>query len=144
MLIDCDVIQADGGTRTASITGRFVALVDALRKWQSQGIIATMPVREFLAATSVGVIAGVPYLDLCYAEDSTAKVDMNLVMTSSGKIVEIQGTGEESPFSMEELYSLIALGKKGIEELISLQRDALGELASEVSGHGEKTPATRD
>jgi ribonuclease PH len=137
VLIDCDVIQADGGTRTASITGSFVALIDALNKWRMAQVIASIPVREFLAATSVGVVEGVPCLDLCYAEDSTAKVDMNLVMTSSGKIVEIQGTGEESPFSFDELEAMLELGKKGTAQLIGYQKQALGELAAEVGRRGE-------
>ena len=141
VLIDCDVIQADGGTRTASITGGFVALVDALCALKKAGTIPAVPVKEFLAATSVGVIDGVPCLDLCYAEDCTAKVDMNLVMTESARIVEIQGTGEESPFSLEELHELLALGRAGIESLIATQKEALGELAAEVGARGQEAPA---
>jgi len=132
ILIDCDVIQADGGTRTASITGSFVSLVEALAGLRAGGLLARMPIKEFLAATSVGIVNGVPCLDLCYAEDSTARVDMNLVMTESGKIVEIQGTGEESPFSLEEMHGLIALAEKGIKKLMAIQREALGPLALEV------------
>lgn len=143
VLIDCDVIQADGGTRTASITGGFVALVDALYELKTRGDIPIIPVREFLAATSVGIVNGVPCLDLCYAEDSTARVDMNIVMTASGKFVEIQGTGEESPFTLEELHILISLGQRGIQQLIEAQKQALGDLALEV-GAGGQTVATRD
>jgi ribonuclease PH len=141
ILIDCDVIQADGGTRTASVTGGFVALVDALYALKKAGTISTVPIKEFLAATSVGVINGVPCLDLCYAEDCTAKVDMNLVMTESHRIVEIQGTAEESPFSLDELHALLALGSGGIGRLIDAQKEALGELAAEVGARAQETPA---
>jgi len=141
ILIDCDVIQADGGTRTASVTGGFVALVDALYALRKAGTIPTVPIREFLAATSVGVIDEVPCLDLCYAEDCTAKVDMNLVMTASHRIVEIQGTAEESPFSLDELHELLALGGRGIERLIDAQKEALGELAAEVGARAQEAPA---
>jgi len=141
VLVDCDVIQADGGTRTASITGGFIAMVDALYALKTAGTIAAVPVREFLAATSVGVVDGIPCLDLCYAEDFAAKVDMNLVMTESGRIVEIQGTGEESPFSFDELHELLALGRAGIENLIKAQKEALGELAAEVGSRDGETPA---
>jgi ribonuclease PH len=141
VLIDCDVIQADGGTRTASVTGAFVALVDALYALKKAGALPSLPVKEFLAATSVGVVDGVPCLDLCYAEDCTAKVDMNLIMTESRKIVEIQGTAEESPFSFDELKELLALGSGGIGRLVHAQRDALGELATEVGVCEQATPA---
>jgi ribonuclease PH/non-canonical purine NTP pyrophosphatase (RdgB/HAM1 family) len=134
--IDCDVIQADGGTRTASITGAFVALVAALAKARATGLISGYPVREFLAATSVGLIDGVPSLDLCYSEDSRAEVDMNIVMTESGKFVEVQGTAEGAPFDRRQLDTLLALGEGGVQELISMQRRALGELADEV-GHDQ-------
>jgi ribonuclease PH len=126
VLIDCDVIQADGGTRTASITGSYIALVDALRHIRKQGLIDTVPVKDFLAAVSVGIIAGKPMLDLCYAEDSSAETDMNLVMTGNGRIVEIQGTAEGEPFSKAELNKLLALGEKGIKTLIKKQREILG------------------
>ncbi len=126
--IDCDVIQADGGTRTASITGAFVALMDALRRAQSMGLIKELPVQDFLAAVSVGVVGGETILDLNYPEDSTAEVDMNLVMTGKGKLVEIQGTAETAPFSKRELDLLLALGKKGIGELVQLQEELVGPL----------------
>jgi ribonuclease PH len=123
--IDCDVIQADGGTRTASITGAYVALTDALNKLLADGVISEMPLTHQLAAISVGVVNDEAILDLCYEEDSSAKVDMNLIMTSEGKFIEIQGTGEEAPFSREELNSLLELGEKGIKELMRLQLEAL-------------------
>jgi ribonuclease PH len=125
VLIDCDVVQADGGTRTASITGAYVALVDALRFIQKQGLIAAIPVTDYLAAISVGIVGGKPALDLCYTEDSAAEVDMNLVMTGAGKIVEVQGTAEGEPFSKAELGKLLALGEKGIKALIKKQKELL-------------------
>lgn len=130
--IDCDVIQADGGTRTASITGAFVALVDALVPLLKDGTLSVFPVKDFLAATSVGIMGGQACLDLCYEEDSNAIVDMNVVMTGTGKYVEIQGTGEEAPFSSEQLMELLALAKKGTENLIQIQKDVLGEDAKYV------------
>ncbi|MGD9677439.1 MAG: ribonuclease PH [Vulcanibacillus sp.] len=126
--IDCDVIQADGGTRTASITGSFVAIVDACYKLLRENKIERMPIESFIAATSVGIINDESRLDLDYLEDSQAKVDMNIVMTSEGKYVEIQGTGEESPFSEEELFQLLKLGKQGIMQLIEYQKEALGDI----------------
>jgi ribonuclease PH len=125
--LDCDVIQADGGTRTASITGAYVALVDALYQRVKAGTLATMPITDFLAATSVGVVNEMPVLDLCYEEDSAAKVDMNVVMTGAGKFVELQGTGEEAPFSVDELHQLLALGKMGVDHLIAKQKEVLGD-----------------
>jgi ribonuclease PH len=125
ILLDCDVIQADGGTRTASITGAYIALVDALRHIKKQGMIATVPIKDHLAAVSVGIVDGKPMLDLCYVEDSTAEVDMNLVMTGSGKIVEVQGTAEGEPFTKAELSKLLALGEKGIKTLIKRQKETL-------------------
>ena len=123
--IDCDVIQADGGTRTASITGAFVALVEACSTFYEKGNI--FPVKDFLAAISVGVSEeGEPILDLCYEADAHAIVDMNVVMSGAGKFVEIQGTGEGRPFSHSELTSLLALGEKGCTELISYEKDVLG------------------
>lgn len=119
--IDCDVLQADGGTRTAAITGAFVALRLAVDKLIKQGVLAESPIREAVAAVSVGVIGGVPVLDLCYTEDSAAEVDMNLVMTASGKFVEVQGTAEDQPFSPKHLQSMIALGQSGIKKLIKAQ-----------------------
>ncbi|WP_124727052.1 ribonuclease PH [Staphylospora marina] len=130
--LDCDVIQADGGTRTASITGAFVAMVDALIPLVKNGTLPSLPVKDFLAATSVGIVGEEAVLDLCYEEDSGATVDMNVVMTGSGEYVEIQGTGEESPFSPDQLSALLALAKKGTAELIRLQKEALGEDAALV------------
>jgi ribonuclease PH len=125
IMIDCDVIQADGGTRTASITGAFVALVEACSTFYEKGKV--FPVKDFLAAISVGISHEEdPILDLCYEEDSQAIVDMNVVMTGAGKFVEVQGTGEGRPFSHEELGQLLQLGEKGCRELISYQKDILG------------------
>jgi len=126
ILIDCDVIEADGGTRTASITGAFVALVDAIRWLAKKTPFHGSPLRDWVAAVSVGIVEGRPCLDLCYAEDSKAQVDMNLVMTGSGRIVEIQGTAEGEAFSERELASMMTLGKSGIRKLIQGQRRVLG------------------
>lgn len=129
--VDCDVIQADGGTRTASITGAFVAVVLAFQKGMKNKMFKTMPVKDFLAATSVGVDpANGEILDLCYAEDSKANVDMNVVMTGKGQFVELQGTGEEATFSQDELQALLDLANKGIGELIDYQKEILGEAAN--------------
>ncbi len=125
VLIDCDVVQADGGTRTASITGSYLALVDALRRMRQQGMVGTIPVTDHLAAVSVGIVDGRPMLDLCYAEDSSAEVDMNLVMTGTGRIVEVQGTAEGEPFSRTDLAKMLGLGEKGIRALIRKQKEAL-------------------
>ncbi|BEP29861.1 ribonuclease PH [Helicovermis profundi] len=124
--IDCDVIQADGGTRTASITGAYVALMDALMKLKNEALIKEIPMNDYIAAVSVGIVNGEVLLDLCYEEDSSAKVDMNLIMTSKGEFIEIQGTGEEAPFSKAELNKLLEFGEKGILELIEFQKKALG------------------
>jgi ribonuclease PH len=124
--IDCDVLQADGGTRTASITGAFVAVYDALRWLQSRGSIDQLPVKEFVAAVSVGVFDGVPVLDLDYAEDSSCDTDMNVVMTGAGGFVEVQGTAEGAAFSRKELDELLVLADKGIRELVIAQKHALG------------------
>ena len=127
--IDCDVIQADGGTRTASITGAFIAMTMAIGKLE----LTAFPVTDFLAATSVGVSAEHgPILDLNYVEDSSAEVDMNLVMTGAGHFVELQGTGEESTFTRAQLNELLDLGEAGISQLIAMQRDALGDLAKRI------------
>lgn len=125
ILIDCDVIQADGGTRTASITGAFVALSLAIQKLLQQGILSDNPLMDSVAAVSVGVVGGVPLLDLDYPEDSGCDSDVNMVMTGSGKIIEIQGTAEGAPFSFDELNTLMQLAAKGIAELSALQRQAL-------------------
>lgn len=124
--IDCDVIQADGGTRTASITGGFVALYDACQKLVDNGLLNKTPIKKFVSAISVGIVNGEPILDLCYVEDSGADVDMNIIMTDEGKFVEVQGTGEEGTFSFDELNDLIKLGQKGNAELIKLQKKSLG------------------
>ena len=126
ILIDCDVIQADGGTRCASITGSFVALVGALRLLRKRKLITAIPVRDFVAAVSVGMVTGTPMLDLSYAEDASAEVDMNVVMTGRGAFVEVQGTAERAPFSHSDLTQLLRLAKAGIKELLLLQRRALG------------------
>jgi len=123
--IDCDVLQGDGGTRTASITGSFVALADALNKLKKTGVITKVPIKDYVAATSVGIVKGAPILDLTYEEDSSADVDMNVIMTGSGKLIEVQGTAEGEPFSQEDLLKLLALAKKGITELISIQQNLL-------------------
>lgn len=123
--LDCDVIQADGGTRTASITGAFVALHDAIDFVASKRVLARSPVRDFVAAVSVGVYEGVPVLDLDYIEDSTCGTDMNVVMTGSGGLVEVQGTAEGEPFSRAHLNAMMDLADKGIRELIAAQRVAL-------------------
>ncbi len=126
--LDCDVIQADGGTRTASITGAFVALVLALEKMRERDVIRTMPVQDYVAATSVGFVEGEPMLDLAYSEDSTADVDMNIVKTGSGQYIELQGTAEAVPFGREGLNRLLDLGDTGIRQLIALQREFVGEI----------------
>ncbi|MBZ5729207.1 MAG: ribonuclease PH [Acidobacteriia bacterium] len=124
VVIDCDVLQADGGTRTASITGAYVALTIALRRLMEFGAIKTMPLRDSIAATSVGLVGGVPMLDLCYEEDSQADVDMNVVMTGAGRFVEVQATAEHVPFDDEQMARLIALARGGIAQLIEIQKKA--------------------
>ncbi|MDD2702520.1 MAG: ribonuclease PH [Candidatus Omnitrophica bacterium] len=126
--IDCDVIQGDGGTRTAAITGSFIALADALRKLRLNGVIQNIPLRGFVAATSVGLLGQEAVLDLCYEEDSRADVDMNIVMTGAGEFIEIQGTAERKTFSKEQMDTLLALARKGIGELVALQKSLLGNL----------------
>ena len=126
--VDCDVIQADGGTRTASITGAFVAVVDALRRLKGQGAFVDLPILDFVAATSVGRVGGEILLDLAYEEDSKAEVDMNVVKTGRGLFVEIQGTAERTPFSDDEMKKLMDAADKGIQELIDEQKKALGDL----------------
>ncbi|MCC7492596.1 MAG: ribonuclease PH [Fimbriimonadaceae bacterium] len=123
--VDCDVLQADGGTRTASITGAYVALVEALKTLQARRLFAKLPVRDSVAAVSVGVLGNDELLDLCYAEDHRAAVDMNVVMTGRLRLVEIQGTAEERPFSREQLNRLLDLAEQGIRELTALQQTAL-------------------
>ena len=126
--LDCDVIQADGGTRTASITGAFVALVLALQYMREKDLLKTIPVTDYVAATSVGIVAGTPMLDLAYEEDSKADVDMNIVMTGSGKFIEVQGTAEAEPFGRDALLQLLDLGQKGVNNLIELQKQAVGHI----------------
>lgn len=123
--IDCDVIQADGGTRCASITGSFIALSDALSWMKKKGMIEKLPVLDYVAATSVGIIKGEPVLDLAFKEDSNADVDMNIVMTGKGKFIEIQGTAEGEPFDDDQMQKLITLAKKGILQLINVQKKTL-------------------
>ncbi|XEC96484.1 ribonuclease PH [Paenibacillus tarimensis] len=135
--LDCDVIQADGGTRTTSITGAFVALALAVHKLGRQVQFARYPITDFLASVSVGVIQETVLLDLNYDEDSKAKVDMNVVMTGSGKFVEIQGTGEEAPFSRHELNALLEHAESGIQSLIALQKETLGEAGRRIGAAGE-------
>jgi ribonuclease PH len=124
--LDCDVIQADGGTRTASVTGAFIALHDAVAKLLDRGALDASPIRDFVAAVSVGLFEGVPVLDLDYAEDSRCDTDMNVVMTGSGGFVEVQGTAEGAPFSAAQMQALIALAQRGIAELVAKQKAALG------------------
>ncbi|OPX54147.1 RNAse PH [Oceanospirillum multiglobuliferum] len=125
--IDCDVIQADGGTRTASITGACVALVDALRYLQREKMIKSDPLKQMIASVSVGVYQGQPVLDLDYPEDSSAETDMNVVMTAQGGFIEVQGTAEGAPYSQEELFAMLELAKKGCNELFAAQMQALAE-----------------
>ncbi len=126
IIVDCDVIQADGGTRTAAITGAFVALSLALKQLQKFGSIKSWPIRENLAATSVGIVRGQALMDLCYEEDSQAEVDMNIVLTESGQFVELQATAEKMPFDDAQLGAMVALGRRGVQQLITLQKQVLG------------------
>ena len=128
--VDCDVLQADGGTRTAAITGAYVALYQALIGLVRHGVLHHVPLTGPVAATSVGLVDGQPMLDLCYAEDFKAAVDLNVVMTESGEFVEVQGTGEEHPFSRESLDEMLALAEGGIRELIGMQTDAIREVTN--------------
>ncbi len=122
VMIDCDVLQADGGTRTASVTGAFVALTLALRQLVKYGSLKTLPIRDFIAATSVGLVGGIPMLDLCYDEDSQADVDMNVVMTGSGRFVEVQATAERGAFDDDQMARLVALARVGVAQLIEIQK----------------------
>jgi ribonuclease PH len=128
IIIDCDVLQADGGTRTAGINGGYIAIVYALRKMLKEGKIEKFPITEYLGAISVGIVNGKPVLDLNYEEDNIADVDMNVAMTSSGKIVEVQATAERKTFTIEELYKLIFLAKKGIDKIINAEKKIIGTL----------------
>ena len=125
VIIDCDVIQADGGTRCAAITGSFVALVEALRHLRTRRALTALPIRDFVAATSVGIVQGHPVLDLNYAEDASADVDMNVIMTGGGRFVELQGTAERAPFGATDLTRLVQLARQGIRHLLALQHRAL-------------------
>lgn len=127
--IDCDVIQADGGTRTASITGACVALVDAVHYMLNNSLVNENPIKQMIASVSVGIYQGQPVLDLDYIEDSSAETDMNVVMTDSGGFIEIQGTGEDGDFSLDDLNAMIDLARRGCEQLFAIQRDSLGDLA---------------
>jgi len=126
--LDCDVLQADGGTRTASITGSFIALVDCLDVMRKRKMIRRVPITDFVAATSVGIVDGATLLDLTYEEDSKAEVDMNVVMVSSGNFIEIQGTAERRPFSKDQMDALLGLAQKGITRLIEMQKDLLKDV----------------
>jgi ribonuclease PH len=126
--VDCDVLQADGGTRTASITGGFVAMVLAMQRLRETGAIRSLPVQDYVAATSVGIVDGVPLLDLAYEEDSRAEVDMNIVKTGDGRFIEVQGTAEGPPFERRALDDLMELADAGIRELVELQRSIVGHL----------------
>jgi ribonuclease PH len=130
IFLDCDVLQADGGTRTASITGAFVALAMALRTLVEHRVLKTLPLRDHVAATSVGLVGGVPLLDLCYEEDSRADVDMNVVMTGKGRFIEVQATAEHTPFDDTQLATLIGLARTGIGRLVEIQKAALDQQAA--------------
>ncbi|MDI6759883.1 MAG: ribonuclease PH [Candidatus Brocadiaceae bacterium] len=125
--IDCDVLQADGGTRTVAITGGFVALIDAFRNMKEKGLLTALPIKDSVAAVSVGIVDGEAVLDLNYSEDVKAEVDMNVVMTGSGHFVEVQGAGEEHTFSEGQLQEMLSLAKKGVAEFFRIQKEALGE-----------------
>jgi len=127
--IDCDVIQADGGTRTASITGAYVALSEAVRRWLNKGIIAIDPIRDSVAAVSIGIVDGKILLDLAYEEDSRADVDMNFVMTGSGKFIEVQGTAESAPFTKRQMERMADIAQQGIRELIKAQKKVLASIS---------------
>lgn len=128
--VDCDVLQADGGTRTASVTGAFVALFDACRRLSEGGQVRTFPILDFVSGVSVGLVRGEPVLDLCFSEDSEAAVDLNVIMTGSGGFVEIQGTAERKSFSDAELASMLSLARSGCSGLVAAQREALGSHAA--------------
>lgn len=133
LVLDCDVIQADGGTRTAAITGCFVAVADALGALRRTGTLPALPLHGFLAAVSVGLVAGVPMLDLAYSEDSRAEVDMNVIMDGAGDLVEVQAAGEAGPFPRHQFDALLALAESGVAHLVAAQQAALGPLGEEVA-----------
>ena len=126
--IDCDVIQADGGTRTASITGAYIALMEAARVWRERGILSADPVKDAVAAVSIGIVDGKILLDLCYEEDSKADVDMNFVMTGSGKFIEVQGTAESAPFTKKQMERMAEIAHQGIKELLQAQKKVIAAL----------------
>ncbi len=126
--IDCDVIQADGGTRTASITGAYVALAEAVRGWLERGVIGADPLKDAVAAVSIGIIDGKILLDLCYEEDSRAEVDMNFVMTGAGKFIEVQGTAEAAPFTRKQMEKMAEIAQQGIKELLKTQKKVIAAL----------------
>ena len=126
--IDCDVIQADGGTRTASITGAYVALTEAVRGWLDRGTLTTNPIKDAVAAVSIGMVDGKVLLDLCYEEDSKADVDMNFVMTGSGKFIEVQGTAESAPFTRKQMERMSEIAQQGIKELLKAQKKVIASL----------------
>jgi ribonuclease PH len=126
--IDCDVIQADGGTRTASITGGFVAMVLAMQRMRDLGFVKSLPLQDYVAATSVGMVAGTPMIDLAYEEDSKADVDMNIVKTGDGRFIEVQGTAEGPPFERKALDDLMELADAGIRDLVALQKSVVGDI----------------
>lgn len=126
VILDCDVLQADGGTRTAAITGAYVAMVLALKRYAKAGALKALPVLDSVAATSVGIVRGVPMLDLCYEEDSQAEVDMNVVLTGAGKFIELQATAEKTPFDDPQFADMVALARQGIAELKEIQLEAIG------------------
>ena len=127
--IDCDVIQADGGTRTASITGAYIALMEAVRAWRERGILTADPVQDAVAAVSIGIVDGKILLDLCYEEDSKADVDMNFVMTGTGKFIEVQGTAESAPFTKKQMERMAEIAHQGIKELLQAQKKVIAALS---------------
>jgi ribonuclease PH len=131
--IDCDVIQADGGTRTASITGAYVALIEAVRSWLGRGVISIDPIKDAVAAVSIGIVEGKILLDLCYEEDSKADVDMNFVMTGAGKFIEVQGTAEASPFTRRQMERMAEIAQTGIKELLKTQKNVIGSLTVPIA-----------
>ncbi|MGE5061169.1 MAG: ribonuclease PH [Betaproteobacteria bacterium] len=131
--IDCDVIQADGGTRTASITGAYVALTEAVRSWLGRGVISIDPIKDAVAAVSIGIVKGRILLDLCYEEDSKADVDMNFVMTGAGKFIEVQGTAETSPFTRRQMERMAEIAQTGIKELLKTQKNVIGSLTVPIA-----------
>jgi ribonuclease PH len=131
--IDCDVIQAYGGTRTASITGAYVALTEAVRSWLGRGVISIDPIKDAVAAVSIGIVKGRILLDLCYEEDSKADVDMNFVMTGAGKFIEVQGTAEASPFTRRQMERMAEIAQTGIKELLKTQKNVIGSLTVPIA-----------